>query len=271
MKQYPRRDVEAAHRVLIDLGQVLGSHRDSFVIVGGWVPDLLISSAQVPHSGSIDVDLALDARKLEKGAYADLIEQLLATGRYKKGKKEFQLFQEVDLQDEMPPVSVDVDFLAPSDIRLNGRKLLPEFRVLQADGCEFAFDEPSEIAVEGVSPSGAINKVYLRVTALHSFLIMKAFALAGRDNPKDAYDIVYCLENAPSGIKNLAAAWDHNDQKTAEAIKILQEKFGRVDAFGPSQVVQFYPPSSIEEAQRVARNSYELVQAFLAMCRHQED
>ena len=63
---YSERQIEAAHRVLIDVGQVLASFADCLVVVGGWVPDLLLPEAEEPHVGSIDVDLALDAAKLSE-------------------------------------------------------------------------------------------------------------------------------------------------------------------------------------------------------------
>ena len=56
---YSTRQVQAAHRVLVDVGQVLSSFRDAIVVVGGWVPDLLLPDAEPEHVGSIDVDLAL--------------------------------------------------------------------------------------------------------------------------------------------------------------------------------------------------------------------
>jgi hypothetical protein len=55
--EYESRQVEAARRVLMDIGQVLASFRDCLVVVGGWVPDLLISGAEEAHVGSIDVDI----------------------------------------------------------------------------------------------------------------------------------------------------------------------------------------------------------------------
>lgn len=36
---------------------------------------------------------------------------------------------------------------------------------------------------------------------------MKAHALAGRDKPKDAYDICYCLIYFPGGLRLLGRAW----------------------------------------------------------------
>ena len=88
---YADRQVRAAHRVLVDVGQVLASFHDSIVVVGGWVPDLLLPCEEPKHIGSIDVDIALDAEKLNDGRYAELLKLLFVTGRYKKGEKTFQL------------------------------------------------------------------------------------------------------------------------------------------------------------------------------------
>ena len=70
---YSDRQVEAARRVLVDLGQVLAAFMDCLVVVGGWTPDLLLPDAEEPHVGSIDVDLALDVAKLDDGRYAELV------------------------------------------------------------------------------------------------------------------------------------------------------------------------------------------------------
>src|SRR6266436_6308357 len=51
---YSDRQIEAARRVLVDLGQVLARFEDCLVVVGGWVPDLLLANADEPHSGRID-------------------------------------------------------------------------------------------------------------------------------------------------------------------------------------------------------------------------
>jgi hypothetical protein len=104
--EYTPRQVEAARRVLVDVGQVLASFGDAIVVVGGWVPDLLLPAQASAHIGSIDVDLALDAAKLADGRYAELLKLLLDTGRYEKGDKDFQLVSSVDLADGDAPVRV---------------------------------------------------------------------------------------------------------------------------------------------------------------------
>jgi tRNA nucleotidyltransferase/poly(A) polymerase len=115
---YGDRQVEAAHRVLVDVGQVLQSFREAIVLVGGWVPDLLLPDAEPAHVGSIDVDLALDVGKLGDGRYADLLKLLLDTRRYRPGEKDFQLVTDVDLGDREAPIRVEVEFMAPATVRL---------------------------------------------------------------------------------------------------------------------------------------------------------
>ena len=68
------------------------------------------------------MDLALDAAALKEGRDAKLLELLLVTRRYKHGPKPFQLVVEVDLKNGGKPVPVEVEFLAPSEIRLKKTK-----------------------------------------------------------------------------------------------------------------------------------------------------
>src|SRR6266566_8083733 len=103
-EDYSERQIGAARRVLVDVGQVLASFADCIVLVGGWVPDLLLPEAEEPHIGSIDVDLALDAARLNEGRYVELLKLLLNTKRYQKGAKSFQLVARVDLKDGGKPV-----------------------------------------------------------------------------------------------------------------------------------------------------------------------
>ena len=196
---YGARQITAAHRVLVDQGQVLAAFKDSLVIVGGWTPDLLLPNADEPHIGSIDVDLALDAAKLGEGRYAELIELLLNTKRYRPGAKDFQLEVEVDLHDGEPPVLVEVDFLAAQDVKLKKHKpkLLEGFRVLKAEGCNVAFHAPVEITIPGENVRGTLNTVHMRVVSLADFVLMKAHAIGGRDKPKDVYDLCYALVGYP--------------------------------------------------------------------------
>jgi hypothetical protein len=266
-EDYTERQIEAAHRVLIDVGQVLASFFDCLVVVGGWVPDLLLPEAEESHIGSIDVDVALDAAKLQEGRYAEMLKLLIETKRYRQGEQEFQLVTDVDLKDGDKPVQVEVEFLAAKDVKLkkNRPQLLPGFRVLQTEACGVAFNSPIEQKLTGENTWGARNTVRWRIASLANFLVMKAHALAGRDKPKDSYDLCYCLENFPGGLEKLATEWRarREEKHVAKAIAILREKFESVGTFGPQQLVQFHNAASREEQDMQARRAYELVQRFL--------
>lgn len=266
-EDYESRQVKAARRAIVDVMQVLASFEDCLVLVGGWVPDLLIQNAEEAHVGSIDVDLALDAEKLADGRYAEMLQLLLDTRRYGKGAKDFQLVTEVDLEDGKDPVRVAIEFLAPQDVKTqkNKPKLLKGFRVLKADGCAAAFHSPLSQKLEGEMANGATNTVSLRIASLPDFLVMKAFALNGRDKPKDAYDICYCLDHYEGGISELAKSWSarREEKDVLRAMEILEEKFRSVDAFGPMQVVEFHHESDDEAREEQARRAFELVRHFL--------
>ena len=268
---YHSRQVEAAHRVLVDLGQVLASFHDVIVVVGGWVPDLLLPKADPEHVGSIDVDVALDAARLEDGLYAELIRLLLATGRYRKGEKAFQLAADVDLGDGESRVVVDIDFLASSELKLqkNRPSLLDDFRVLRFPACAVAFEGPTDLAIEGSMISGASNTVRWRVASLADFVIMKAHAISGRDKPKDVYDLCFCLEQHPGGIESLASELSPRLRNpiVSQAIGILEEKFASVEHFGPRQLAIFHGEVEAGEAAMHTRRAYELVRRLLTLLR----
>jgi hypothetical protein len=236
--------------------------------VGGWVPELLIDDADEPHVGSIDVDLALDAGKLHEGRYAEMLNLLLNTKRYRQGAKGFQFVTEVDLGDGEEPVVVEVEFLAPKEVKTqkNKPKLLDGFRVLKADGCAAAFHSPLSQKLKGKMVNGASNTISLQVASVPDFLVMKAFALNGRDKPKDAYDICYCLDHYAGGITELAEAWraQGDDTDVSTAIGFLEEKFDSENSYGPMQVVEFHNDYDTETREEQARLAYELVQQFLA-------
>ena len=56
---YDDRITAAVKSVLVEIGQILGSFEGKFAVIGGAVPWLLLSQAEMPHVGTADVDLAV--------------------------------------------------------------------------------------------------------------------------------------------------------------------------------------------------------------------
>jgi len=67
---YSDRVTDAVRSALVEIGQILGSFEGKFAGIGGAVPWLLLDSEDMPHVGTTDIDLSLDAEALGDGEYA---------------------------------------------------------------------------------------------------------------------------------------------------------------------------------------------------------
>ena len=63
--EYDDRTTAAVKAVLLEIGQILGSFKGKFAVVGGAVPCLLLDNFEMPHVGTIDVDLVWVLRHWE--------------------------------------------------------------------------------------------------------------------------------------------------------------------------------------------------------------
>lgn len=261
---YSSREVEAARRVMTEIWQVLGEYREAMVLVGGWIPGLLIDDGLAVHTGSLDVDVLLDPDLLRaESRYAELIDLLKRRG-YIQTSQGFKLAKEVAV-DDGDPIRVEVDFLLPRKPKTAKGGVLPDFRAIEADGARFALSHHVEIALDGRMPDGRGNTVRVQAVSLPAFLVMKAHALNGRDKPKDAYDIYFTLKNAPGQAAGLARELkpfrDHPEVK--RAIEILKSKFKSPDDYGPTSVVKFENSEDPDLRQFQARDAYGQVLEFL--------
>ncbi|HBY9763466.1 TPA: hypothetical protein MJA80_25740, partial [Klebsiella pneumoniae] len=59
--EYEDRTTAAVKSVLVEIGQILGSYRGKFAVIGGAVPWLLLNNDDMPHVGTLDIDLDLDS------------------------------------------------------------------------------------------------------------------------------------------------------------------------------------------------------------------
>lgn len=246
---YQDREVKAVSSVLVELGQVLGAWRDKFVIVGGAVPWLLYPDAIPRHIGTIDIDLDLDPEALGDGEYATLVEALTAKDyeRDVEGLKPFQLRRWVQV-DDGDPVGVLVDLLMPRNAKgdRNAVKLISNLRVQRADGGDIALMHNAPRLIEGVMPDGRPNQVEMLVATIPALLVMKGYALVGRDKKKDAYDIYYSVRHFAGGVVALAAECMPmlDNMVVRIGFEHIAGKFRHEADFGPVTVRMFLEESS---------------------------
>jgi len=274
---YQDRDIKAVFVALIGLGQILKPFADSYVIVGGSVPWLLLDHGKPPHLGTLDIDIGLNPETLDDGQYATLVKTLERAGydRDIEGLKPFQLLKLVDIHDGGDPVPVIVDLLAPKGVKLKGSKpqLVEGLRVQQVDGCGVALRNHTNKEIKGNMPDGRPNTVELPIASIPALLVMKGYALCGRDKMKDAYDIYYSVRNYPGGAAKLGYDCKPllEDPIAVEGFRLLASKFTGREDFGPATVRKFLEEAAPEftdmEPEQIQTDAFGQVDAFLRVLR----
>lgn len=247
---YDDRTTTAVKTVLVEIGQILGSFRGKFAVIGGAVPWLLLNNADMPHVGTLDLDLGLDAEALGDGEYAMLVEALMGHGYQQREElRRFQLVRQVPASDGGAPINVVVDFLMPrdADIAKNVPPLIENFAVQRADGADLATHFYEMVALSGTMPAGGTNRVEIAVCSIPALLAMKGYAIEHRHKQKDAYDIYYCVRNYPGGVQALAdACRSVLEQKSGHTgYHFIAEKFETQESYGPTCVRLFVQETEV--------------------------
>jgi len=203
---------EAAH-----LLRHLGFAATHTILIGGVVPSLLVldPATNRAHVGTTDLDLCLSVAIIEGDtAEYERIETALRKAGYEPTDASFRWRGTTRLK-------LEVEFFCPAaEDRPSGKMFRPKAadnpvakQNLGAKLAAIALDAGTAISDDAQTvtrtitlPAGAgITTFDFRVTGIVGFLVAKIGALVGRDKPKDAYDIVWIIENWEGGPAGAAA------------------------------------------------------------------
>lgn len=263
---YPKTEVEACLSVIVELMTVLGEYRDSIVLVGGWVPYFLIDKKKQEHTGSLDIDIALDFTKISNEAYATILNLLKKQG-FKQNTQPF-IFTRTINSDFDNPIAIKINLLAAEyggTGKSHRTQKVQDIRPRKARGCDLVFEHTFSVSLSKKMPDGAINEIVLKVASVIPFLVMKGMALWDRYKEKDAYDIYFTVSNYPGGIKHLIDVFKpHKSSKLVqEGLGKIKAKFDDINSPGPVWVINFFEIDDEEEKERIKRDAFEKTNAFL--------
>lgn len=259
---YNAKQVAAARAVLLELMLLLGEYRDHLVLVGGWVPEFLISQPNKRHIGSIDIDLAVDHTALTEAGYRTIRQLLLDKGYVQDNRQPFIFRREIN------SVIVEVDLLSGeyggTGKSRRHQKIL-DTHLRKARGCDIAFDDPEIIRLEGELPDGGHDAVSIKIASIEAFLCMKAMALDSRLKEKDAWDIDYCIREFPEGMDTLVECLKPKIKHglVREALDKLATHFASPDHRGPRHVADFEEVDDPEIRDAIQRDTFERVHYVL--------
>lgn len=120
---------------------LLGKYRNDIVLIGGWVPELLLPREPYPHVGSMDIDLALNHLKIQDG-YKRIEELLISHGYYQEESRHpYIFFRNVLVNEQIIRVQVD---LLSGEYEGTGKsrrhQVVQGMKARKVRGCDLAFD-----------------------------------------------------------------------------------------------------------------------------------
>jgi Nucleotidyl transferase AbiEii toxin, Type IV TA system len=261
----------ASRAGLLELGRTLRAYRESLVLVGGWVPYLLIernkpSPSDFLHVGSIDIDFVVDPNRIGPDEYATIVELITQVGWEPCEGKRFSFERTVDGSDGVP-YEINVDFLT-SEATGGGRSR--RHRPVQLDlqartmrGAELALSHREGVVLSGKLPGGASSEAEVRMLDVAGCVGTKAIALGERYKQKDAYDLVSVIDRYGTGVEQVAelVRSSSGEELLAEALDQLRNKFQSATSEGPVWYSEFLGGDS-DARDRSAQRAFQVVEKF---------
>jgi hypothetical protein len=251
----------------------LGDLRDDFVIVGGLVPSLIIPQTDSPtgrplHVGTMDVDLGLAIAILDEQRYHELCERLRAAG-FQPDHNEAGRPTNQRWRIESEGHTVTVDFLIPATLAGDRggalRNLEEGFAAIITPGLELAFDDRRLITLDGetLHHEQATREVW--VCEAGAFTVLKALAFEGRGENKDAYDLIYLLQNYGDGIGDVFQRLQPllKSPSAQQALRVMERDFTEVDSIGTKRLAEFLGDA---EDETIRADAAGAVRSLLKLC-----
>jgi len=262
-------DVSLSH--LLELMIALGSYREGLVLVGGWVPYLLLKEYQNPdvsfqHVGSKDIDIAVNPAVIDEVKYATILELLEQRGYKPRENTTFSFVKTVTTT--KGEEQIQLDFLGPeyggTPKNKRHQRVQNDFLVRKVRGADVMFDHVIEVTLEGKLPDGAQGKTTIKMANIVGIMTMKGLVIGSRYKQKDAYDInslVLYYKSGPFAVaEEIHPFKEHGLIK--EALEAIHDKFRSREAEGPNWVADFQEAIG-EVREQIKTASYLQVQRFL--------
>jgi len=263
---YAKEEVEAALSVMIELMTLLGAFRDDIVLIGGWVPYFLTGDKKQEHTGSLDLDLALNLKHISNKTYNTILQLLIKAG-YEQGPQPFQFYRPFRLKSGQL-IRIEVDFLAGEyggTTKTHRTQTFQDIRARKARGCDLVFESNSSVILTGIMPDGAKNEIRIKIANIVPFLVTKGMALWDNYKEKHAYDIYFVVKNYPRGIEKIVQEFGPfiENRLAIEGLSKIRKKFDSIDSVGPVWIINFMEISDKEEAEQIKRDAFERINALL--------
>ena len=235
--EYPPRSLVGAEAALLTAWASLERFHDYLVLVGGLAVKYLTKQGAglLPGPVTMDVDLGVTLAAEAGGQYGSMADDLSGQG-FKPDEKGRYVRQ----FETMP---VFIDFLTEHPTATTGTVMVDGVPAGVFPGVARALATRRKITVEGKDLFGAPQKAGVPVSGIGPLLVLKLNAFAGRQQAKDAYDVLLCVSRSTEGPDAAIAAFQAessaDNRGYARAVETLRTHFFETGQSGALRCAAF--------------------------------
>jgi len=238
--EYDPHRTGLAESALLTVWAGLGNWREELVLVGGLVPKYLCGdhteTRTLPRPATLDVDLGI-ALAADGGQYGSLHWDLSAQGFAKSSEEPSRYVKVIE------GITVPMDFLVESPPRAIGSAQVVDVTASVMPGVNRALATARFVQITGIDLHGAEQRQTLRVCEVGPFLALKLRAFYHRQQPKDAFDILYTVLHYDGGAEAAIQAFGDEarlgNPACPDALRSLEDHFPNESAPGPVKASHF--------------------------------
>jgi hypothetical protein len=233
---YPARSLAGAEAALLTAWASLARFHDDLVLVGGLAVKYLVKpgGGLLPGPVTMDVDFGVTLAA-EGGQYGNIADDLAGQG--------FQRDENGRYVRKFETMDVFIDFLTEHPTATTGTASVEGVAAGVFPGVTRALATRRKIMVEGRDLFGVTQKALVPVAGIGALLVLKLNAFAGRQQPKDAYDILLGVSRYANGPDAAIAAFQAEatayNQGYARAAATLRQHFSDSDQSGSLRCAAF--------------------------------
>lgn len=238
--EYDPHRTALAESAFLTIWAGLRQWHSDLVLVGGLVPKYLcgdvLQPRQLPRPATLDVDFGISLGT-DSGQYGSLEYELSGQGFRQNAENTSRLEKVIG------GVTVPIDFLVEYPPRVSGTTHVDGIVANVMPGVKRALQTARLIEVSGVDLHGAEQTMTARVCDIGPFLALKLRAFCHRQQPKDAFDILYTILHYDGGIEAAIAAFAEEvrleNPACPDALETLAQDFQSPASPGPAKASHF--------------------------------
>jgi len=228
--EYPPRSLAGAEAALLTAWASLERFHSELVLVGGLAVKYLTTTGPglLPGAVTMDVDLGVTLAA-EGGQYGSLADDLSGQG--------FRSDPQGRFSRKFENLTVYLDFLTEHPGSASGTAVVDGIPVGVFPGVSRALATRRIVPVEGTDLFGVKQRVAIPVSGIGALLVLKLNAFAGRQQAKDAYDLLLAVaqsvDGADAAVDSFREEMQADNPGIPRALEALRQHFSEPDQSGP--------------------------------------